>query len=161
MKYKYLGIAIFLFLPLSFTLGQTLELFGQKVTFGATLSEQKNDFWQVGGQLESEYSFIEIFEGEKVNGEFYKGQLVYLYINAWDNNPYPVCEEIENILSNFTPYKQFTLFDETGYFIELYKTNEYYISRSSSRMNTDYTFIPIKFLDDIRKLHPEYLSKLF
>lgn len=161
MNYKHVLIVLYLLLPLSFTMGQTLDLFGQKLNFGTSLNEQKNNFWKNGGQIESEYAYIEIFEGDNVYGGFYKGQLVYFQYVANDNKEYPVCEEIENLLKNYTPYKQYTEFDFIGWFIELYKTNEYYICRSSSRMNTDYKFIPIKYLDDIRNEHPEYLKKLF
>lgn len=161
MKYKVLVTAFFFILIPSFILSQTLELFGQKVTFGASLSEQKNDLWKDGGQIESEYPYIEIYEGDNAYAGLYNGKLVYFQYIAHDNNQYPVCEDIENILSNLTPYKQYTETEGIGAFVELYKTNEYYISRSSSRMNTDYSFVPIKRLENIRNKHPEYLNKLF
>ncbi|HEY5535160.1 MAG TPA: hypothetical protein VIL99_09540 [Ignavibacteria bacterium] len=161
MKRKYLAIILFLLIPLSFTLGQSLELFGQKVFFGSSMSEQKNNFWQNNGQLESEYSYIEVYESDNVNGFFYKNQLVTLYVNAWDNNPYPVCEEIENLITNVTPYKQYTEFDEVGIFVELYKTNDFYICRKSSRMNTEYIIIPVTLLEKIQTEHPDYYKECF
>ena len=123
MRYKYLVILIFLLLPFSFSLGQTLELLGQKVTFGATLSEQKNDFWQEGGQIESDASYLEVYEGENLDGWFYKKRLVTLDVNMWDNK---VCSEMEDLIINLKPYNLYTIFNEVEILYEIYKTNDYY-----------------------------------
>jgi hypothetical protein len=161
MQNKFLVVTLFLFLPFSFIFGQTLELYGKKVTFGVSLSEQKNDFWQDGGQIESNYSYIEVYEGDRVTGDFFKNKLISIDIIANDNNAYPVCNEIENMLTDIKPYKQYTENDEVSSFIEIFKTSDFYISKASSRMNTEYIIIPIKMLDDIRSQHPEYLVKYF
>ena len=148
----------FLLLPFSFSVGQTLELFGKKVSFGKSLSEQKNGFWEKDGLIESIYSYIEIYEGENVTGWFYKNKLVTIDVNTWSKN---VCDEIENLLSHIEPYKQFSESNDGVVNFEFYKTNEYYINRASSSKSVDYTIIPIQLLEDIRIKHPEYLSKLF
>ena len=158
MGYKYLVIVLILFLPFSFSLGQTLELFGQKVTFGATLSEQDNNFWEEGGQIESGASYLEVYEGDNLSGWFYKKHLVTLDVNMWSNK---VCNEIESLLNNVKPYNQYTEFNEVEILNEIYQTNDYYISRASSSKSKEYTIIPIKVLENIRSKHPEYLNKLF
>lgn len=158
---KYL-ITVLLILTLPAVIcAQSLELLGQKVNFGKGLNEQGNNFWNADNPIESEYPYIKVFEGDNTYGGFYKNKLIYFNYNAYDNNPYPVCEEIENILAALTPYKQYTEFEQIGAFIESYKSNEYYISRASSRMNTDYTFIPVKFLEEIRLAHPDFFAKQF
>lgn len=156
--YKYLILVLFMLLSFSFSLGQTLELFGQKVTFGATLSEQNNNFWEEGGQIESDASYLEVYEGDNLDGWFYKKQLVTLDVNMWSNK---VCSEIEDLIINLKPYNQYTIFKEVEILYEIYQTNDYYISRSSSSKSKEYTIIPVKVLENIRRTHSEYLSKLF
>ncbi|MCX6159199.1 MAG: hypothetical protein NTY74_14560 [Ignavibacteriae bacterium] len=158
MMYKYLILVLFMLLSFSFSLGQTLELFGQKVTFGATLSEQNNNFWEEGGQIESDASYLEVYEGDNLDGWFYKKQLVTLDVNMWSNK---VCSEIEDLIINLKPYNQYTIFKEVEILYEIYQTNDYYISRSSSSKSKEYTIIPVKVLENIRRTHSEYLSKLF
>lgn len=161
MKSEYL-IAVLLILILPAVIcAQTLELLGQKVNFGAGLNEQSNNYWNTDNQIESEYSYIKVFEGDNTYGGFYKNKLVCFVYIAHNNDPYPVCEEIENILAPLTPYKQYTENDQIGTFVESYITNEYNISRASSRMNTEYTFVPIKYLNDIRTNHPDFFAKQF
>jgi len=161
MTTKYLITVLLILIIPAVICAQSLELFGQKVSFGKALNEQENNFWNADNQIESEYSYIKIFEGDNTYSGFYKSKLVYFVYIAHDNNPYPVCEEIENILAPLTPYKQYTEYDQIGTFVESYITNEYNISRASSRMNTEYTFVPIKYLNDIRTNHPDFFAKQF
>lgn len=158
---KYLIIVLLIVTLPSVICAQSLELLGQKVNFGKGLNEQGNNFWNADNQIESEYPYIKVFEGDNTYGGFYKNKLVYFVHIVNDNNPYPVCEEIENILSNLKPYKKDTEFEGIGCLIEMYKWNEFYISRTSSRMNTDYTFIPVKSLEEIRLTHPNFLVNQF
>jgi hypothetical protein len=158
MRYKYLSILLFLFLPVSFISGQTLELYGKKVTFGTTFSEQKNNLWQDDGQIESEYSYIEIFEGDNITGWFYKNKLVTIDINTWSKK---VCDEAENLFLNIIPYNQYTESRDGNVSFEVYKTNDFYICKAISGTSIEYTIVPIKILDDIRSEHPDYLKKLF
>lgn len=161
MKKKCLIIVLLILTLPAVICAQSFELLGQKVCFGKGLNEQENNFWNADNQIESEYSYIKVFEGDNTYGGFYKNELVYFVHVAYDNNPYPVCEEIENILTALTPYKQYTEFDQIGIYVESFKIEEYYISKASSRMNTDYTFIPIKYLNDIRTNHPDFFTKQF
>lgn len=161
MKNVFLISFILLLLPLYNLEGQTLEVYGQKINFGSTLKQQENTFWIDGGQIESEYSYIEIFEGENITGGFYKNKLVSIYLIANDNNEYPIRKEIENLIEGIKPYKENTNSDVVNAFAEVFKTDTYYINKSSSRMNTEYTIIPIIIMEEIRKLHPEYYKNIF
>lgn len=114
---------------LKFGFAQTIELNGKKLTFS---TEDKAPLWTEDGQIESEYSYIKIYESDVVNGAFYKNQLVTLYLGAYDNNPYPVSKDVENLLQNLSPYKEYTEFDGIGIDFQLYKTSDFYISRASS-----------------------------
>ncbi len=137
---------------------QTLEIAGKQINFGMSEKDLTGTPWQDGGQIESNYTYINVYEGEYVYGSFYNNQLISIDINAYNNEPYPVSLDMENLIANLNPFKQYTKFDGIGIFIELYKTDDFYISRESSRMNTNYVLIPIVMFDDIQKTHPEYLT---
>ena len=155
---KYLMITLLILCPSTFITAQTLELYGKKATFGTSFSEQKNNFWQEGGQLESEYSYIEIYEGDNVNGCFYKNHLITLYVSTYNKN---VCDEIESLLINIKPYNQYTENKEGEIQIEIYQTSDFFISKENKITNIDYTIVPIKMLENIRTVHPDYLNKYF
>ena len=147
----------------NFSISQTIEISGNRLTFGKSFDEVKGNLWSNGGQIESDYSYIEFYECngqvDCINGAFYKNTLAAVYISAHDNNSYPVSKDVENLLTGLEPFKEYTDFEDIGTDVQLYKTSDYYISRSSSRMNTDYIIIPIDILNNIQKQHPEYLKK--
>jgi hypothetical protein len=64
-------------------------------------------------------------------------------------------------LINIKPYNQYTENKEGEIQIEIYQTSDFFISKENKITNIDYTIVPIKMLENIRTVHPDYLKKYF
>jgi len=158
---KYIILLYLLLLPFVYASGQDIVVNNSKISFGKELKSQKNSLWSDDGRIESNYKNIEVYEGESITGEFYNGKLLSVTVYAYNNTEYPVCDEVEAMIKDISPLKQFTKFDEIGIFVETFLSGDFYIVRESSRMNTNYIIIPVKLLEVVRKTHSDYLNEYF
>lgn len=158
---KYIILLYLLLLPFVYASGQDININSSKISFGKSLKEQMNSLWTDGSQIESNYNYIEVYEGDGITGDFYKGKLISIDVSAYNNSEYPVCQDVEEMVKGIPPLKQFTKFDEIGISVETFLSGDFYIVRESSRMNTNYIIIPVKLLEVVRKTHSDYLNEYF
>lgn len=160
MNYKIIFILIFSLLPV-YSSAQTFELLGKQITFGISDNDLSGTFWQQGSQVESEHSYIKVYEYSDdiygIYGAFYNNKLACIEVSYYTNEPYPSYKEIEDLYINLDPYSTSTKINGAVEICEYYKTGLFYIQRCGVRMATSYTIIPIETLEEINKLHPEYL----
>ncbi len=84
-----LFILFITYILLSFSAySQTLEIGGKQIIFGMSEEDLAGTFWQDGGQIKSDYPYINLYEGTNsdyfINGSFYDGKLVLVNIGGED-----------------------------------------------------------------------------
>ncbi len=161
---------IFLFCEINFS--QTLEVNGINLTFGSNINSGNNCYSE-NNQIESGCNYIKVVEGDcpgiDFTGDFYDDKLVCLDFIIINDDPFPVLKPLEAILKNYQPYRQENVlnYENITVLYEYYKTDEFFVARSSVRMSTlnqmktGYLIIPIVILNYIRKQHPDYLNAFF
>lgn len=140
---------------------QTLKIGGKQISFGMSEKDLIGTFWKEGVQIKSDHPYINLYEGTNsdyfINGSFYDGKLISIWMGGELNLPIP---EIESIVSGVSPYKSDSeqIDNLSKAFADCFKTPEYYICIVSFRLVPEYTIIPITMLENIQKTHPEYLT---
>lgn len=99
------------------------------------------------------------FGNIRVDYHIFKENLVCLDIIV-TGTPFPEIESIEKVLKNYIPYKQEDV-QRHAYIVayeESFKTDNFYIVRSTMRDYSRYYIVPIITLEKIRSEHPDYLK---
>lgn len=140
---------------------QTITVSGVKIDFGNSFEDYGN-LQDENSRIESDDIFVHVYESEFGLGCFYENKLYSLIMTANNNEVYPVNQEVEEILINIDPFESESVSDEySSMYNEYFKTDEFYIIKSSMRMNTDYTIVSINLINEIREKYPDFLIKLF
>lgn len=153
---------LFLFVSTFALQAQNLTVSDKVINFGTSEKELIGTPWQDGGQIESEYPYINTYEGSlgdySVYGYFIDNILVCVDVSTC-KEAYPTIEEIEKILAGFEPYKNELKDVGAPELNDYYKTDVFYICVSGVRMCTNYKIIPIELFDKIRKKYKEFLRE--
>lgn len=130
---------------------QTIKFGNTQIEFGHKISFY-NKIWEEGNQIESDDKNITIYEGENIMGSFYKNKLVSITVAVFNNEPYPDNKDIEKLIEKmeFIDSKVGSVDDSAVETTENYKSDEFYITRQSVRMFTNYIITPLKYSNIIK-----------